>query len=497
MLWIPAGALAVVVCALALIAVGCACARRGRWGHAAGAIAAAALLVRVYAANDPALHPFDERYHALVAKHLIETPLAPTLYADPVLPYDVTDWTANHVWLHKPPLALWLQAASMSVFGVAEWPLRLPSILVSTASVLATFGIGVLLFSPAVGVAAAVFHAVNGFLVDLASGRRASEHIDTLLVFLVEATILISLIVERRRPRRVAAVLGLGCGLAVLTKPLAGLLVLPIWFLVRVPYSTPATVVRQCGLAAILAIVVASPWTLYVAMVFPLESRHETAYAFRHITEALEGQGGPPWTFFAEMPRYFGELIYVPILIGIASVMRGTAPAARKAMLMWIALPYLLFSLVATKMPAYVMVAAPALFLIQGELWLAVHRRVKEESSTGKRALAAVALVVLAVLPARHLLNPSGPLEAKDDAQWAGDLRDLNTMIGPGKAVVFNVPAPIEAMFYTPYVAYPFEASPDQVEMLVARGYRVYRYEARNGAAPPRVTRVGPVTLLE
>jgi 4-amino-4-deoxy-L-arabinose transferase-like glycosyltransferase len=492
MLWIPAGALVVVVCALALIAGGCACARRGRWGPAAVAIAIAAFLVRGYAADDPTLHPFDERYHALVAKHLIDRPLVPVLYADPVLPYNVTDWANNHVWLHKPPLTLWLQAASMSVFGVSELPMRLPSLLWSTASVLATFGIGWLMFSPPIGLAAAAFQAVNGFLVDLASGRRASDHVDTLLIFLVEVTILAALLAEKRKPRWVGIALGVGCGLAWLTKSLAGLFVLPIWFLIRVPYSTRIVLLRQAGVAIPIALTLVMPWTLYAWMVFPVEAQHEADYALRHITEELEGQGGPPWTFIVEMPRYFSELIYLPIILGIASVVRHSAPMARQAMLMWIALPYLVFSLMATKMPAYVMVAAPALFLIQGELWIEVYRRFKARTDTSRTLLLGFALVVLAFLPARHLLNPSGPLESKGDPRWASDLRDLNATIGPGSAVLFNVQTPIEAMFYTPYVAYDFEATATQIAMLSARGYRVYRYEARTAGQPPRLTSLAP-----
>ena len=170
-LWLPPSALIVVVSALAALCTSYLLARRQRWMLAACAVASAALLVRGYAATDLALHPWDERYHALVAKNLISEPLAPVLYADPALPYDYRDWTSNHVWLHKPPLALWAAAISMRMFGVTELSMRLPSVLFSTASVLVTFGIGYLLFSPSVGLLAAGFHASNGFLVDLAAGH--------------------------------------------------------------------------------------------------------------------------------------------------------------------------------------------------------------------------------------------------------------------------------------------------------------------------------------
>ena len=43
----------------------------------------------------------------------------------------------------QPPVALWLMAGSMRVFGVNEIAMRLPSLLLSTGAVLLTFLIGV------------------------------------------------------------------------------------------------------------------------------------------------------------------------------------------------------------------------------------------------------------------------------------------------------------------------------------------------------------------
>src|SRR5687767_15833441 len=121
---------------MALVAAGAAlgwgaarAARRGRPRMAALLLVALALLLRGYAAADPHLHEWDERYHAVVAKNLLRHPLRPTLYDDPVRPYDNRDWLASHLWLHKPPLALWTMAGSVGVFGANEAAVRLPSIV--------------------------------------------------------------------------------------------------------------------------------------------------------------------------------------------------------------------------------------------------------------------------------------------------------------------------------------------------------------------------------
>src|SRR5208283_5882088 len=84
------------------------------------------LILRFFVATDFFLHDWDERYHALVAKHLILHPLIPTLYDNPILPFDYKNWLGNNVWLHKQPFPLWMMALSMWLFGTNEIALRLP-----------------------------------------------------------------------------------------------------------------------------------------------------------------------------------------------------------------------------------------------------------------------------------------------------------------------------------------------------------------------------------
>src|SRR4030095_4606058 len=160
-------------------------ARAGRDTRALILLLAASLLLRMFAAGDLYLHEWDERYHMLVAKHLIQDPLRPVLYADPVLDYDYRNWTVNHVWLHKPPLALWLMALAMNIAGVNEVAARVPSLVLSTFGVYLTFLTGRVLFGPTVGLSAAALQGMNGLLLDLAAGRRASDHVDTTLLFFV------------------------------------------------------------------------------------------------------------------------------------------------------------------------------------------------------------------------------------------------------------------------------------------------------------------------
>src|SRR4051812_1318969 len=87
------------------------------------------LALRCYMAGlDPFLHEWDECFHALVARNMMDHPLVPMLRKGQLLPYDYQQWVGNTVWLHKQPLFLWQMALSMKLFGVSEFALRLPSI---------------------------------------------------------------------------------------------------------------------------------------------------------------------------------------------------------------------------------------------------------------------------------------------------------------------------------------------------------------------------------
>jgi hypothetical protein len=142
------------------------------------------------------------------------------------------------------------------------------------------------------------------------------------------------------------------------------------------------------------------------------------------------------------------------------------------------------FSVCATKAPGYVMIAAPALFLLQAHVWLSLWRARQLTVPGGKRVLMGALLFLLAALPARSILGPTGPLEQRERIPvWTEHLRRLKTQIGDRKAVIFNVHENIEAMFYTPYIVYEFIPTASQVADVRAAGYEVFVFE--NGSAPP------------
>ena len=138
----------------------------------------AGFIIRCFVASDPYLHPWDERYDALVAKNIISEPLKPTLYEDPVLPYNYKQWHKNHIWVHKQPMPLWMMAASMNVFGVNEFAMRLPSVLLSTLGIWLIFLVGIYFYNRKVAFVSAFLFSLNGLIIELTGGRVATDHYD-------------------------------------------------------------------------------------------------------------------------------------------------------------------------------------------------------------------------------------------------------------------------------------------------------------------------------
>jgi 4-amino-4-deoxy-L-arabinose transferase-like glycosyltransferase len=491
----------VVVCAAALAAAFWL-ARMRRPRAALAALLAAAALLRLFASSDRYLHEWDERYHALVAKNMIAAPFVPVLYDTPVLDYDYRAFFANHVWLHKPPLTLWLMALSMKAFGVNELAVRLPSLVLGTLSVLLTFLIARRLFDEPVALLAASLHAINGLLLDLGAGRMATDHPDTALIFLVTLGGYLAVRASDHRGREsqsiaapnadsatrsppgahstraALALIGLCTGAALLTKSIVAGIIPLLWSVAAWRSGSAPRIARGLAIIAGVAVVVAGPWILYVQREFPREAAWESHHNWLHVVTPLDGHGHGPFWYLYRLGRDFGELVYVPLawfLLSRDARARGHGWALLRA---WFIVPYVAFSLAATKMPGYVAIAAPAIFMMTAlfceRLW--AHLTSSNAARPRPRGvrIAGWAILILALgLPARYTierLRPS-PSQQREKA-WAQPLRGLDARFPGERVVLFNCERPIEAMFYSSHIAYPQIPSAAEIERIERAGYR-------------------------
>lgn len=486
-------ALFAALAALAATAGAFALALRGRSGGAALLLAVAGLAFRADLCDRTWLGRWDERYHAVVARNLVHHPLRPTLDEFPLEELPPSAWTDSHVWLHKPPGALWPIAASLAAFGEKEPAVRVPSLLASFAGVLLTFALGRHFFGPGAGLLAAGFHAWNGRSALVASGLRATDHVDTLVAFFVELAALLGVLAAPRlRSGRSGWALAAGCGLAtgygVLTKDapaLVALLVLGTALLLE-PLSWRRRIAAGL-LAAGCALAVFLPWRLYTAQAFPEHAAWATTRALRYFTEVVDGQGGP-WTFYlANLPDHFGPL--APVALALFGLRAVRQPARGLPLLVWMGVTYAIFSAAPTKMDSYVFVAAPALWCALG-MAAALPGELRPGSPRRAAALLlAAGLVVGALHDGLRAWRPWAPRPRT--LALAEELRSLGDAVSAlpdGPWVVFSVPSPAEARFYA-RAGFRREL-PDERLLGLARerGYRVALYgrDPLPGEAPGR-----------
>ena len=474
----------VTIAASAALLVGAACIR-SRVSVRLTLIVLAALFLRADAAYQWSLHIWDESFHALVASNLRDDPLRPALYARPALPYDPLNWMANHVWLHKPPGALWLMALSLKIFGTSELALRTPSVVLSTACVALTFFIGQGLVSTRVGLLAAGVHAVNGFLIALAAGRRVADHVDTVLVLFVELSVFAALRFRQSGKSAWLWSAGAACGAAFLTKTWPALICLPVIAAALWRGADWRRGARWGATVLVAAATVALPWFVYTWTRFPVEAAGASTYTLQHMTNVIEGQAAPWWTYLADLPRFFGELTPVALIVAIVIAAGDARHREMRVVLLWAAVPYVVFSSLQTRMPAYVVIGAPAVFIAFAFAVIQVHDRMP--ASGARRVACLVALTMAVLLTGRHLLEPAGPLRKRDRAPaFAQQLRELRGRISSPDPVIFNVPRPIDAMFYSGYTAYERMPTDGEVRDLVSAGRSVviYQPEDRRVAIP-------------
>lgn len=426
----------------------------------------------IYVSSDFFLHTWDEKYHALVAKNLIRHPLIPTLYDNPILPYDYKNWDGNHIWLHKQPLPLWIMATSMWIFGVNEIALRLPSIILTSIGIWMMFYIGKYFFNKRVGYLAAFLFSVNGLIIELTGGRVATDHIDIFFMFFIELAIFLSIIFVQRRKTIYTILVGVSIGAAILSKWLPALIVLPIWLLIVIDSGNfkLKTIITQFAILIITLVAVSLPWQLYIFSAFPEEAVWEASSNFKHITEVLGGRTGPFYYFIDKIRINYGELIYVPLFWFLWITLKKFKDKKRLAICIWFIVPLIFFSLAKTKMQGYMLFTAPALFLMTSEFYFMLLDYKKNHNL---KWLINIILILLIALPIRYGLERIKPFEFRDrNPQWVIDLKKLNKeKIENG--ILLNYENPVEAMFYTNMTVYSNIPPKKIITELIEQGYTI------------------------
>lgn len=464
-----------------------------------------ALGLRVFAILlDPFINLWDEQYHALVAKSMLEDPFHPMLYTNPVLPFDYHNWSSNHTWLHKQPLFLWQIALSFKLFGVNEVALRLPSLVMSTLTVLLIWKTGKTILNERSAFYGALFFAAGSYGLEMVSGLQTTDHNDVAFLFYVTASIWAYTEYEKAHSKSWMLLIGLFAGLAVLNKWLTGLLVYSGWGLAILLDAQRRGSFKQYYhliMSLVVSVVVFLPWQLYILNAFPTEAQHEFAYNTAHFTEVVEGHGGTPWFHFEAIEVLYGKLAIYLLPIAIISFAYQLAGRySRTAFIAYIAIVYCFFTLAETKMSSFTFVISPIIYLALGSL-LNHCVRLMEPKADNRLKRLSMKFGMVSVLFALCLISFDLKEKQAKHSFWDYDKHyfgyrtvrtnaksvatALASRIPSKNYVIFNCNQHenIPIMFYTGYTAYDYIMTLKEYTHLKTKGVKIAVFD--NNQLPP------------
>lgn len=466
------------------------------------------------ALSDPFLNFWDERFHALVAKNCMETPLMPRLYPElPMREFDPMIWSHAYIWLHKQPLFTWQIALCFKLFGVSEFTLRLPSVIMATLMIPVCYRIGKLFVDRRLGFYTALSATFSWFLLDLVSGHGTSDHNNVCFVFYVTASVW-SWMEYVRSGRRWgwAIATGVLSGCAILTKWLTGLLVYLVWgvyLLSKYRFRLKEWKILQFIAALAVTVAVTLPWQLYTFKAYPDVARAEMHNNTLHLTSVIENAHKQDGDFYLEtLPFiYIGDKEYDEIssaairftplrifhllilfagfglLVWRAGIWEKRIPLATTLLFV-----YLFFSITAMKLPAY-----PFCICVVGFMSLGMIGCLLEEIIQKLLKNRIVSFAVWFPLTAFISLYQFNFTWYKQHhiSRYVGwrssvienvqEYKNLQKIL-PERTILFNVRAidswgnnctPVEAMFYSGAICYSFTPDEEQLQMLKSQGYHI------------------------
>jgi len=430
--------------------------------------------------TDPFLYDWDEQYHALVAKNLAVHPGTPMLYENPLLPVDISRWADNHIWLHKPPLFLWLIALSIKFFGATPFAVKLPSVIITSLMVPALFSLVKRLSNERAGWIAALLMAAHSYFVQLVSGFRNTDHNDLIFAAFVLFSFVAWLKYSDAKRKRDAILAGALVGCAILVKWLPGMLVYMSWGLWLLAQENRRNKARwlEMAVAVIATLIVVLPWHIRTFMIFPAEAAYEMNYNMLHFSIAIEGHEGPWYYHLDAIRELMGWTMAVLVVPGLFFFAVNNLNDKRPLYIL-VALFFFFgfYSLAATKMPLFMLPLIP--FFLGG---IAVMLAKVTETFAAKKTISALVfmLVVLFVVDAQDIITKHSSLS---DLAWYREQmsRDgkrsawIQRECGEGNWVIFNYPRNSRAsfMFYTGMIAYDEKPTVQQQVDIQNKGIKI------------------------
>lgn len=464
----------------------------------------AGMVLRLHMAHlDPFLHDWDERYHALVARNMMHSPFVPMLKSSIPTSYDQYAWCCNTVWLHKQPLFLWQMAISMKIFGVSEFTIRYPSVIMGALMIPMVYRVAMQLTKKSsVAYAAALLMCCSNYQLELVSGYIGMDHNDVAFGFYMLASIWAYTEYCGQQAIKWVILTGLFAGCAILNKWLTGLLVFAPWIvnlLVGDKGTSRKKGIAHLLLALIVCCLVFAPWQIYILHRFPDFAKYEYSLNSKHIYEAVEGHSGSSWFYLALFPQYFGKGIWLLVITGFVLSLFAGAEKVRSALAVCFVGVFLFFSFVVqSKLMSYFFVVAPI-----GYIYISITlgkirglKRYGKEIFSGAVILCCFFALNLQKIAAWH---NEDDFERQKRIYNTGVYKGLSAVLPKGTKIVMNVnnSEDAECMFYNKGInAFHYCFNEEDLNELAKTGCAVGVFKERPGYSLPEYVKSYPGTII-
>lgn len=452
----------------------------------------ATLIFKIFVITaDEFINLWDEQYHALVAKNLTKNLFLPTLYPDPVLPYNYTDWISNYIWVHKQPCFLIQMALSIKLFGTTAFAIRFPSVLCFTFATFCIYKIGENTLTTRIGFIGAFLFSLNYFFNEMLVGAEPTDHNDIVFMCYITASVWAFTEYLKTKVFKWMFWIAIFASFAVLTKWLPGYIVFGIWLIFLLQQKNTFSqgkkewfdLIKTFLLSAILP----AAWQIYIYTRFPLEAANEHAFNVRHITEPLDGHGGDSYFHLEALKRIIGY--YSPFFV-LAGVLFLQKYFKEKKMfipfIFAVTVVYVFFTYVSTKMLGFTFIVFFIFFLGFGAIGENVYEYLKISKNIFRRILFCAALAYcglgicdLETFQKGHTLwikKEFGLRNFRDhNINWYNTCKEINKDLKDGKYVVFNCDNIdfIKLMFYTDHIGYSIIPDYFQINLAKVKNYKI------------------------
>jgi 4-amino-4-deoxy-L-arabinose transferase-like glycosyltransferase len=189
---------------------------------------------------------------------------------------------------------------------------------------------------------------------------------------------------------------------------------------------------------------------------------------FAHINETYD-QGGPWYFYINKIRENYGELIYLVLIFYIYLTYTSINKSKYLLIGTWFVIPILILSFAKTKMPGYIIITVPSIFIIYGIVILEFRKYTFRFKNL-------VLFIVLFIIPLRYCMERVKPFTDyismyQKHKIYLNELRLLKK-----DDIVVNDSRSIETMFFSNATSYEYLSTND-IDVLKKKHFNIYYFD--------------------